>query len=269
MWDRPEFPMAEEIGFVGLGVMGQPMALNLARAGARLVVWNRTAERAQPLRAAGATVVSSVGEVFARARIVVLMLVNEVVTDSVLGRGTPEFGELVAGHVVVSMGSVAPGYSRGLAADVQGADGRFVEAPVSGSRQPAEDGQLVVLAGGDPATVAEVRPVFGPMSRQVVECGAVGTALLMKLSVNLYLNTMLAGLAEAVHFADRHGLDLHTFQAALDSGPMSSAMTRAPQADRAGLQRPGRDRGRVQQHPADRRRRPRRRGGLAAAGPVQ
>jgi 3-hydroxyisobutyrate dehydrogenase len=220
------FPTESEIGFVGLGFMGQPMAMNLTNAGARLVVWNRTVERTEPLRAAGAAVATSVEEVFARVRTVILMLVDEAVTDQVLGRGTPRFHQLVDNHLVVAMSSNPPSYSRTLATDIEAAGGRYVEAPVSGSQKPAEAGQLVALLGGDPETVAEVRPLLTPMCREALFCGPVGAGLLMKLAVNLYLDTMLVGLAEAVHFADRQGLDLRTFQAAVDSGPMASDVTR-------------------------------------------
>ena len=224
--ERPGVEPGEKIGFVGLGVMGQPMALNLAKAGTRLVVWNRSPAAVDPLREAGATVAVSVEEVFERTRIVILMLVNETVLDEVLRRGTPDFAKLVAGHIVVSMGSNPPDYSRGLAADILAAGGRYVEAPVSGSRKPAETAQLVALLGGDADTVVEVRPLLAPMCRETILCGPVGNALLMKLTVNLYLCTMLAGLAEASHFAERNGLDLETFQAAIDSGPMASDLTR-------------------------------------------
>ena len=224
--ERPGVEPGEKIGFVGLGVMGQPMALNLAKAGTRLVVWNRSPAAADPLREAGATVAVSVEEVFERTRIVILMLVNETVLDEVLRRGTPDFAKLVAGHIVVSMGSNPPDYSRGLAADILAAGGRYVEAPVSGSRKPAETAQLVALLGGDADTVVGVRPLLAPMCRETILCGPVGNALLMKLTVNLYLCTMLAGLAEASHFAERNGLDLETFQAAIDSGPMASDLTR-------------------------------------------
>lgn len=224
--ERPGDEPGEEIGFVGLGVMGQPMALNLAKAGTRLVVWNRSPAAADPLREAGATVTVSVEEVFERTRIVILMLVNETVLDEMLRRGTPDFEKLVSGHIVVSMGSNSPGYSRRLAADILAAGGRYVEAPVSGSRKPAETAQLVALLGGDADTVAEVRPLLAPMCRETILCGPVGNALLMKLAVNLYLCTTLAGLAEASHFAERNGLDLETFQAAIDSGPMASDLTR-------------------------------------------
>lgn len=220
------FRVSEEIGFIGLGVMGQPMALNLVKAGAKLVVWNRSADRAEPLRDAGATVASSVEDVFAQARIVFLMLVNEAAVDMVMRRRTPSFRGLVSGHVLVSMGSNSPVYSRRLAADIQDGGGRYVEAPVSGSRKPAEAGQLVSLLGGDPQTIAEVRPLLAPMCRETVLCGPVGNASLMKLAINLYLNSMLVGLGEAVHFAGRHGLDLGAFKTAIDAGPMASDVTR-------------------------------------------
>ncbi|WP_246704176.1 NAD(P)-dependent oxidoreductase [Rhizobium sp. P38BS-XIX] len=224
--DRPGIEPGEEIGFVGLGVMGQPMALNLARSGTRLVVWNRSSAAADPLREAGAQVADSVEDVFGRTRIVLLMLVNEAVLDMILQRGTPGFETLVSGHIVVSMGSNPPDYSRGLAAEIAAAGGHYVEAPVSGSRKPAETAQLVGLLGGDADIVAHVRPLFAPMCRETILCGPVGNALLMKLAVNLYLCTTLAGLAEAAHFADRNGLDLATFQAAIGSGPMASDLTR-------------------------------------------
>jgi len=224
--DHAEETATLGVGFVGTGVMGQPMALNLARARVPLVVWNRTPERTGPLREAGAAVAASVEEVFARTRTVVVMLLDEAALDAALGRGTPAFVPLVRGHLVVSMASNSPGYSRGLAADIVAAGGRYLEAPVSGSRKPAEAGALVALLGGEPDDVAEVRPLLAPMCRQVLACGPVGSGLMMKLAVNLYLDTMLAGLAEAVHFAGRQGLDLETFRAAIDGGSMASDLTR-------------------------------------------
>ena len=121
-------------GFVGLGVMGQPMALNMARAGVPLLVWNRTPVRAEALVAAGADVARNVADVFARTSTVLLMMANGEVLDATLGRGTPRFEALVRDHLVVPLGTTSPEYSAGLAADVVAAGGRYVEAPVSGSR---------------------------------------------------------------------------------------------------------------------------------------
>ncbi|MGW2693510.1 NAD(P)-dependent oxidoreductase [Streptomyces sp. NPDC001296] len=214
------------IGFIGLGVMGQPMALRLARSGTPLVVWNRTPARTEPLRAAGAEVAADPAEVFARAEIVILMLADDLAIDATLGRGTPDFAARVAGRVVVHMGTTSPGYSRDLEAEVRAAGGRYVEAPVSGSRVPAENGQLVAMLAGDAAAVDVVRPLLAPLCRETFVCGAAPNALVMKLSVNLFLITLVTGLSEAYHFADRHGLDRRLFLDVLDAGPMASGVSR-------------------------------------------
>ena len=214
------------VGFVGLGVMGRPMALNLARAGTPLVVFNRTPARCEPLRAAGAEVAASAAEVFDRAETVILMLADESAVDAVLGRGSPDFAARVAGHTVVHMGTTSPEYSAGLQDDVRAAGGRYVEAPVSGSRVPAEEGQLVAMLAGDDDAVGAVRPLLAPMCQETFGCGSVPGALLMKFSVNLFLITLVTGLTEAFHFADRQGLDRRLLRDVLDAGPMASAVSR-------------------------------------------
>ncbi|MGC0334229.1 3-hydroxyisobutyrate dehydrogenase [Streptomyces sp. SAI-170] len=214
------------VGFVGLGVMGQPMALNLARAGTPLIVWNRTPARCAPLRAAGAEVAATPAEVFRRAGTVFLMLADEAAVDAVLGRGTPGFAARVAGRTVVHMGTTSAEYSEGLRADILAAGGRYVEAPVSGSRVPAEQGRLVGMLAGDEDAVAAVRPLLAPVCHELFDCGRVPGALLMKFSVNLFLITLVTGLAEAFHFAGRHGLDQRLLRDVLDAGPMASAVSR-------------------------------------------
>ncbi|MFF9768041.1 NAD(P)-dependent oxidoreductase [Streptomyces sp. NPDC014636] len=214
------------VGFIGLGVMGRPMALRLASAGTPLLVWNRTPERAEPLRAAGADVAADAGEVFARAEVVLLMLADEAAVDAVLGRGTPELAARVADRTIVHMGTTSPEYSHALQADIRAAGGRYVEAPVSGSRVPAEQGRLVAMLAGEEAAVATVRPLLAPMCRETFPCGPAPGALLMKLSVNLFLITQVTGLAEAFHFAERQGLDRRLFLDVLDAGPMASGVSR-------------------------------------------
>ncbi|GGX91400.1 NAD(P)-dependent oxidoreductase [Streptomyces anandii] len=214
------------VGFIGLGVMGLPMALRLARSGTDLVVWNRTAARTTVLRTAGAEVAGGPGEVFDRAGTVLLMLADEQAIDTVLDRGGPDFAGRVAGRLVVHMGTTSPEYSRSLEADVRAAGGSYVEAPVSGSRVPAEKGELVAMLAGQEKAVSAVRPLLAPMCRETFVCGATPGALLMKLSVNLFLITLVTGLTEAYHFADRQGLDRELFLDVLGAGPMASAASR-------------------------------------------
>ncbi|MEU5989854.1 NAD(P)-dependent oxidoreductase [Spirillospora sp. NPDC047418] len=219
--------MDTNVGFIGLGVMGRPMAVNLARAGTRLIVWNRTPARAEELRAAGAAVASSPAEVCRRADVVLLMLADGPAIDTTLGRGTPDFAANVAERVIVHMGTTSPTYSRDLEADVLAVGGRYVEAPVSGSRGPAETGELVAMLAGEPAAVALLQPLIAPMCHQTFVCGPVPQALQMKLAVNLFLITMVTGLAESFHFADRHGLDQRRLLDVLAAGPMASTVSRA------------------------------------------
>src|SRR5262245_29520574 len=134
---------AMRIGFIGLGIMGTPMALNLLRSGQPLIVWNRSADKAEPLRAAGAEVAASAGEVFTQADAIILMLATQAAIDDVLGRGSALFAERVRGRTLIHMGTTAPEYSRALESDIRAAGGFYVEAPVSGSRLPAEAGELV------------------------------------------------------------------------------------------------------------------------------
>ncbi len=215
-----------KIGFIGLGVMGQPMAANLMAAGLDLVVWNRSAERCTPLRERGATVAESIRQLFETADIVILMLASSDAMDEVLQRGTPGFSDLVRRHALVHMGTTSPGYSAGLAAEVRAAGGFYVECPVSGSRKPAEAGQLVGMLAGDHEKVPALRATLTPMCHQLFDCGEVPSALLMKLSVNLFLITMVTGLCEAYHFADKHKLDVRLLQSVLDAGPMASSVSK-------------------------------------------
>jgi 3-hydroxyisobutyrate dehydrogenase len=213
------------IGFIGLGVMGEPMALNLVRAGVPLVVWNRSSDKSERLRLAGAQVATEPADVFHQAQTVILMLANGPAIDAVLQRGKARFHQFVSGHTIIAMGTVAPEYSKILEADILVAGGSYVEAPVSGSRKPAEQGALVAMLAGAPGVLKEVQPLLSSMCQQQVVCGPVPSALLMKLAVNTFLISLVTGLAEAFHFANAQGLDLKLLQAVLNAGPMASQVS--------------------------------------------
>jgi 3-hydroxyisobutyrate dehydrogenase len=218
------------VGFIGLGLMGEPMALNLVRSGTPLVVWNRTPSKCRALADAGAAVANDPAEIFARCEFVIVMLRDSAAIDDVLARSDGVIRCPVAGRTLINMATPAPRYSAALEADVRTAGGRYVEAPVSGSRKPAETGQLVAMLAGDPDEVNAVRPLLEPMCRDAVVCGAVPNALFMKLAVNLFMIPMVTALAEAANFAARHGLDLARLFAVIDRGPMSSDVSRVKAA---------------------------------------
>jgi 3-hydroxyisobutyrate dehydrogenase len=208
-------------GFLGLGVMGRPMAANLVKAGHDLVVWSRSGP---PLPGASFAA-GGPAEVVARAEVVFVMLADAAAIDAVL---SPDLD--LTGRTIVHMGTTAPEYSARLGARVAAAGGHYVEAPVSGSRGPAEAGQLVAMLAGEPADRDRVRPLLAPMCRDVFDCGPVPRGLLMKLAVNTFLITMVTGLAEAFHFADGHGLDRALLRDVLDAGPMASFVSRGKAA---------------------------------------
>ena len=210
------------VGLLGLGAMGEPMAKNLLNAGARLTVWNRTPEKAHTLAEAGAEVGTSPHDVFTACRIVVAMLLDEEALDAVLGRKEPGFAARMEGRTLVNMATVMPAYSEELEADIRAAGGRYVEAPVMGTRAPAEQGRLVGLVSGAETHVDEIMDLLAPMCTRVIRCGPIGTALRLKLATNLLLIDCVTGLAEAVHFAERSGVDLALFADALDGSPMDS-----------------------------------------------
>lgn len=224
----------DSLGFIGLGIMGEPMARNLLRAGTPLVVWNRSPASGLALEQAGASLAGTPGAVFEQAGTVILMLATETAIDAVLERGSAAFQTRLRGHTLVQMSTVSADYSRALEADVLAAGGRYVEAPVSGSRKPAEDGQLVAMLAGAADTVAEVEPLLAPMCRQTVRCGDVPKALLMKFASNAVLLPLITGLAEAFHLADRQGLDPRQLLEVLNGGQIASPISRVKAEKLAG-----------------------------------
>lgn len=218
---EPELPDA--VGFIGLGLMGSAIAARL-QAKLPMVVWNRTASACAPLELSGAISVATAAEVFERTRVVFVMLADEHAIDSVL-----QFDGSIplTGRTVVVMSTVAPHYSAQLARRVDAAGGAFVEAPVSGSRQPALEGTLVSMIAGDESALDRVEPLVELFSSKVFRCGQVPAALKTKLAVNTFLITLATGLAESFHFAEMNGVDLELLRNVLDTGPMASAVSRS------------------------------------------
>lgn len=218
--------MADRLGFVGLGNMGRPMASCLAKAGANPLLWARNPASAEEVVALGGELAPDVGTLFAQCGCVISMLADGPSMDAVFGRGTPDFAERLEGRLLVHMGTTPPDYSLGLARDIEAVGGRYLEMPVSGSSVPAARGELVAMAAGDPADIAEAEPLVAPMVTSVIRCGVVPQAMQMKLAVNAYLGGVLLGLFEAVDFAKRCDLDMQTLNAILDAGPMSNDLMR-------------------------------------------
>lgn len=220
-----ELDVLPMIGFIGIGVMGLPMALQLLKAGTSLVIWSRSTRNYEPLRALNAKVALNPTEVFATAPVVIMMLATETAMDAVLQRGTANFAAMLRGRSLVHMGTTSPAYSLALAADIAAVGGNYIECPVSGSLRQAQSGELLGLMAGEQNLLNQMRPLLAPMFSESFLCGPVPNALTMKLAVNLFLITTVTGLCEAFHFAQGQHLDLKQFQAILNAGPMASRVS--------------------------------------------
>ncbi|XWW94157.1 hypothetical protein V2A60_002099 [Cordyceps javanica] len=211
------------VGFMGLGFMGTPMALNLARK-FQVVVWNRTATKYEPFKSTSAAIADSPVAVLRQSDVVFTMLFNEAAYRAVLDG---QFMAALRGKTIINTSSVSVAFSRDFDRQVRQAGGRYLEMPVSGSRVPAEQGQLVGMLAGDRDEARRVGPLLEAVTKAAVYCGGeVGMGLRTKFATNLFLITMTAGLAESMNLARAQGLDVDAFGQVLDAGPMASAYSK-------------------------------------------
>ncbi|MBK6614166.1 NAD(P)-dependent oxidoreductase [Ottowia sp.] len=217
-----------KIGVIGIGVMGEPMAKNLHKAGHSVTVYNRTASRCDGLRALGVVVAETARQVIEASEAIVLMVPSHVEVDEALQRtASGTIAAPVKGKTIVLMSTVAPAYSAALGDNLAAAGARYVEAPVSGSKQPAETGQLVILAAAaDPAHIDDVQPLFDAVGKKTVRCGPIPTAMRMKLANQLLLIACFEAITEATHFAAGIGLDVGLFLEMTQAGPLANDVLR-------------------------------------------
>ena len=210
------------VGFLGLGMMGTPMALNLSRM-FPLTVWNRSPAKYPTLTQAGAQIGTTPSQVVEKSDVIFTMLFDGPAIQSIVD---DKFKRAIHGKTLVNTSSVSVEFSCHLADEIREAGGEFIEMPVSGSRIPAEQGQLVGMIAGDPAVAERVKPFVRPITSAAVYCGPVGLGLKTKYAVNLFLITLTAGLAESMSLARAQGLDLGAFGDVLNAGPMASSYSR-------------------------------------------
>jgi len=217
-----------KIGVIGIGVMGEPIARNLKNAGMSVTVYSRTPARCQPLKEAGIMVADTAMDAIAASDAVILMVPGHQEIDQVLDR-TPDgrVSASIEGKTIILMATVAPSYSLALAGAVAAVGARYIEAPVSGSRKPAETGQLVVLASAAEETyIDDVQAVFDAIGKKTVRCGALPTAMQMKLANQLLLIATFEAVSEATYFARGIGLDVGQFLEMALAGPLANDVLR-------------------------------------------
>jgi 3-hydroxyisobutyrate dehydrogenase-like beta-hydroxyacid dehydrogenase len=216
--------MKAKVGFMGLGIMGAPMAANILKAGYPLTVYNRTAAKAEPLAKLGANVAPTPKALAQESDLIIAMVTGpEALYDLLFG---PEGAAAAFGpeQVFINMSSVSPSFTLELAKQLAPTAIRFVDAPVSGTKKPAVDAQLEILAGGNRQRVQELEPLFLTMGKKVIYCGRTGQGSMMKMFINLLLGLMMEGFAEALNFGRLGGLDLEAMLEVVASGAMNAPM---------------------------------------------
>ena len=199
--------MTETIGFVGLGIMGRPMALNLVRAGHTLAVHARRAESMAPLAEAGAATCDTPADVARRATIIFTMVADTPdVEEVILGDGGIIEG-VRPGSVVVDMSTISPSATRAMAERLREAGAQMLDAPVSGGDIGARDGTLSIMVGGEPGAFERVRPLFEILGGNVVHIGGNGAGQVCKACNQVVVAQTITGIGEALLLAEASGVD--------------------------------------------------------------
>jgi 2-hydroxy-3-oxopropionate reductase len=212
--------MAETIGFIGLGVMGKPMAKNLIKAGHRLVVHNRSRAAADEVAKDGATAASSPADVARAATIVITMLPDTPDVELVLTGPNGVLSTLQAGAVVVDMSSISPAATQRLAGAVAAKGASMLDAPVSGGEIGAINASLSIMVGGEEAAFARLKPIFEAMgnAERIVHIGPSGAGQICKVCNQIAIGGALAGVSEAFALAKKAGVDAARVRQALLGG---------------------------------------------------
>jgi 3-hydroxyisobutyrate dehydrogenase len=198
--------MQPSVGFIGLGLMGRPMAANLLKAGYVVTVWNRTASRADALVEQGAKRASTPREVAAASDVIITIVSDPPALESVLWGDDGVFAGLRQGSVLIDSSTVSAALARRAAATAKAQGAEFLEAPVTGGTWGAEKGELVFMIGGDAETLKRVEPVLGVMGKRFFHLGPHGAGQTVKVAMNLLLGLQVEALAEALALVTRAGI---------------------------------------------------------------
>jgi 3-hydroxyisobutyrate dehydrogenase len=194
----------KQIGWIGLGNMGTPMASNLSKAGFPLTVFNRGIEKTKPFENTNVTIAQNVSELVTQSDIIFTMLSNDeavaAVYDEIFGM------EAIEGKIFIDMSTISEQLSESIAQRLKQKKASFLDAPVAGSTQPAANGTLIIMVGGDAADLNLALPYFEKLGKFIKHVGVNGKGIATKLSVNYYLSILYLGLAETVLFAENSGI---------------------------------------------------------------
>lgn len=211
-----------QIGFIGLGIMGGSMALNLLKAGYQVVVYNRSPEKAEPLKPYGAEVGESPKGIAGQSDILITMLGDPTAVENMASGENGFLDNLPEGSLWVDSTTVNPGFAKAMSQEAGKRGIEYLDAPVLGSRKPAENGELMFVVGGDPSEVEKAKPLFDVMGKRVSHVGEAGKGAAMKMVFNHQLGHAMAAFAEAIKLGTAMGLDEDELMDNLTGGPVTA-----------------------------------------------
>ncbi len=212
----------EKIGFIGLGIMGKPMALNLLKAGFNVIAYNRTKEKVKAIVEAGGEACLTPKEVAENSNIIITIVADTPdVKDVILGENGVIKG-VKDGSVVIDMSTITPSVTKEIAAKLKERNVEMLDAPVSGGDVGAINGTLSIMAGGNSETLERCKPIFEAMGKSITHCGNNGMGQTTKLCNQILVSVTNMAVSEAVLFAQKSGLNAHTMVEATKGGAAGS-----------------------------------------------
>lgn len=205
----------ERIGFIGLGLMGLPMCHRLQAAGFPLTVWNRSADKLEQARAAGMAISTSLAELAANSDILMLCIADAAAVQAVISQLQPA---LRSGQLIIDLSSIDADTTRRCAGLVSQSGANWVDAPVSGGVRGAEQGSLVIMAGGSEADIQRANLPLQALSQRITRMGEVGSGQVTKICNQLIVAANAMLIAEAVSLAENNGVDARLLAPALAGG---------------------------------------------------
>ncbi len=211
-------------GFLGIGIMGKAMAANLLNAGYNVTVWNRTRKSCDPLLELGATEGSSPAAVVASCDITFAMVSDPAAAEALCFGPDGVLAGMSEGKGYVDVSTVDPETSMGICQAIKERGGRFLEAPVSGSKKPAEDGTLVFLCSGDESLYNDAGPALEVMGKKSFYFKEIGQGAQMKLVINMIMGSMMTAFAEGLALGEKVGLPMNSVIEVLAQGAINNPM---------------------------------------------
>lgn len=206
------------LGFIGIGLMGLPMTTRLLQAGFSVSVWNRSPEKSHPLLEKGAKVASSLAELANQSDVILICVADTQAVENVVFGVNGLFPHLRNDQIIVDFSSISPMATRDFASRVSAMGAHWVDCPVSGGVIGAEQGTLVMMAGGNAEIIHSLAPVLAPLSQRVTRMGDTGAGQVTKVCNQLIVAANAMLIAEAVAIAETAGVDASLLAPALAGG---------------------------------------------------